>query len=336
MKKMRGILLTAAAVVCLAGTGAAGAYASETPAEAEATAAEAALVQTNWWDNLPRESWSQFEKVDVGDDWYSVYKMPGDVYAIYEDGQWQEVISYLIIGEDQAMLWDTGLGIGDIRSVVEKLTDLPVFVLVSHSHNDHIGGISQFDEVWCYDSETTVEKLTAGASHEDVAGEVAEGTVWKEFPDGFDPETYEEPGKAPTHTVKEGDVIDLGGRTLEVVWTPGHTADSIMLIDEENGLLFTGDTYYPAPLYAFSADSDLSEYTESMRKIADKVKDMDLDWIYASHNEVVEGTEILSEVADDMQMILDGEKTDYELGDDGLRYYDFEDNVRIVTLDDID
>ncbi len=301
-----------------------------------AFATEGDQEESHWWDNLPRESWSQFESVDVGDDWYSVYKMPGDVYAIYEDGQWQEVICYLILGQEKAMLWDTGMGIGNIKAVVEKLTDLPTFVLNSHSHHDHIGCNAMFDEVWCYDSEECVAKISAGNPHEEIAYEVSEESVWKDFPEGFDPETYAEVGKAPTNTVKDGDVIDLGGRTLEVVYTPGHTADSIMLIDEANGLLFTGDTYYPAPLYAFSDDSDFTEYAASMRKIADKVAGMNIQWIYASHNEVVAGTEVLGEVADDMQSILDGEKTDYTMDEQGRRNYEFDNNIRIITLDNID
>jgi mRNA-degrading endonuclease RelE of RelBE toxin-antitoxin system len=112
---------------------------------------ENVVQSSNWWDALPRESWSQFEKVTVKEDWFEVYKLPGNVYAIYEPGQFQEVISFLILGDKKALLWDTGMGIGDIKSCVGELTNLPVFVVNSHSHMDHIGGNWQFDEIYIYD-----------------------------------------------------------------------------------------------------------------------------------------------------------------------------------------
>lgn len=296
------------------------------------------LVTGDWWDDLPRESWSQFEKVDVGDDWFSVYKLPKDVYAIYEDGQWEEVICYLILGSDRALLWDTGMGMGNVRAVVDKLTELPYSVLLSHHHHDHMGGISQFadKEIYCYDSETMVDIVTNGlpVGDENLLGEIGEGSFWKEYPEGFDPDTYEIKGVAPAGTVKDGDIIDLGGRKLEVVFTPGHAADCIMLIDEENGVLFTGDMYYPAELFAFSEDSDIDTYVKSLRAIVEKIDGMGIEWVYTSHNETVKGTQGLIDAADAMESILNGEATDYEVNEEGLRTYSFDNGIVIITQDE--
>lgn len=55
-------------------------------------------------------------------DWFEVYRIQPDLYAIYEPGHFQEVISYLITGREKALLVDTGLGMGNIRQVVEQLT----------------------------------------------------------------------------------------------------------------------------------------------------------------------------------------------------------------------
>jgi glyoxylase-like metal-dependent hydrolase (beta-lactamase superfamily II) len=65
----------------------------------------------------------------------------------------------------------------------------------------------------------------------------------------------------------DGDRIDLGGRVLEIIATPGHTPDAISLIDRANGLLFTGDTYYPAPIWLFRPETDLKAYAASISRL---------------------------------------------------------------------
>ena len=105
------------------------------------------IVPKKWYEKLPREAWGNYEKVDQPDQWFEVYKLTDTVYAIYEDGQFEEVISYLVLGDDKAVLIDTGNGIGDIKAVVYRITDLPVMVLNTHTHGDHIGGNHQFKEV---------------------------------------------------------------------------------------------------------------------------------------------------------------------------------------------
>jgi hypothetical protein len=74
-------------------------------------------------ERLPRSAYKNFEKSSVSTEWFEVYEVEPDVWAIYEPFQWQEVISYLIIGSDSALLFDTGNGIGDIRAIVDQLAD---------------------------------------------------------------------------------------------------------------------------------------------------------------------------------------------------------------------
>ena len=88
----------------------------------------------NWWDALPRPAWSKLERVPSVGDWFEVYRVREGVFAIYEPGQFEEVISFLIVGSERALLFDTGLGIADIRAVAESLTDLDIVVLNSHTH----------------------------------------------------------------------------------------------------------------------------------------------------------------------------------------------------------
>ena len=94
------------------------------------------------------------------------------------------MISYLIVGTERALLFDTGLGIGDIRAAVSELTDLDIVVVNSHTHYDHVGGNHLFGSV--YGTNTDYTKRNAnGRSHEQVSEFVGEGWIWKPTPEGF-------------------------------------------------------------------------------------------------------------------------------------------------------
>lgn len=133
------------------------------PGEAPDTGTELIEAQQSWIGDLELyiPFWDRFQMVDLPDQqWFRAYSLPGNVYALFEYRQSELVISYLILGEESALLWDTGLGIGDIRSCAEALTNLPITVLNSHNHPDHIGGNAQFDRVMCYHIDSAVERLT--------------------------------------------------------------------------------------------------------------------------------------------------------------------------------
>src|SRR5688572_26325138 len=124
---------------------------------------------TRWCDLLPRPSNQRLPRVDLPDDWFVVYRLGGGVFAICEPFQFQEVISYLILGSRRALLFDTGLGIGKISRIVSKLTSLPVTVLNSHTHFDHVGGNTEFDRLLAMDTDYT-RANARGFSHEKVQG----------------------------------------------------------------------------------------------------------------------------------------------------------------------
>ena len=273
-----------------------------------------------WWvEYKPYESLALFRPVRLeGRNWFWVHQMPGNVYSIFEPYQDQSVISYLIPGEESALLWDTGMGIANIRECVEQLTDLPVTVLNSHDHFDHTGGNYLFENVMCYNIPSAVRTLTEGQTHADLL-EYVDPALIVNVPADFDKEHFRRIGKAPTATVEDGQVIDLGGRKLEVLYTPGHSASSIMLIDEANGILFTGDTWYPGPLYAYMEDSSLPDYVSSMRRAGEVIRERNIRWIYPSHNDVLPGTDLFFETIDFLQDVLDG-KVNYQI-DEGMRCY---------------
>src|SRR5258708_24952993 len=122
------------------------------------TTSATAAQQAQWCKNLPRPAYSKLERVPTADPWFEVYKIRPGVFAIYEAHQLEEVISYLIIGRDKALLFDTGMGISNIQAVVAGLTKLPVSVLNSHTHNDHVGDNWRFTDGYGMESGFTPAK----------------------------------------------------------------------------------------------------------------------------------------------------------------------------------
>jgi glyoxylase-like metal-dependent hydrolase (beta-lactamase superfamily II) len=219
----------------------------------------------SWCRDLPRPEYKALERVPSADPWFEVYKIRPGIFAIYEPHQSEEVISYLITGSKRALLFDTGLGIGNIKKVVESLTKLPIAVANSHTHNDHVGDNWQFNDI--YGMDTAFTRASARGSTEDARAELAAGQLCGDLPPGFDSQHYATRPFNITRILHDGDRIDLGGRVLQVVATPGHTPDAIALHDEKNGLLFTGDTFYPGPIFLYRPETDLNAYAVSLARL---------------------------------------------------------------------
>lgn len=219
-----------------------------------------------WCRDLPRPVYGQLNRVPVPDNWFQVYLVRPGVFALYEPRQSEEVISYLITGNDRALLFDTGMGISNIRKLAESLTRLPIRVLNSHTHNDHVGDNWRFSDIYGMDTDFT--RMNAKGSRSDAQAEIAPGQICGSLPAGFDARSYSTRPFHITRWLHDGGKIDLGGRVLQVIATPGHTPDSISLLDTGNGLLFTGDTYYPGPIFLYRPETDLDAYVASLKKLA--------------------------------------------------------------------
>jgi glyoxylase-like metal-dependent hydrolase (beta-lactamase superfamily II) len=246
----------------------------------------------DWCRALPRPEYKTLERAPVSDAWFEVHKPAPGVFAIYEPHQAEETIGYLIVGQKRALLFDTGMGISDIKKVTEELTKLPIIVLNSHTHDDHVGGNWEFATVYGMDTDFT--RKNAQGSREDAQAEITPDQICGSLPKGFDPKAYVTRPWKITAYVHDGDRFDLGGRTLEVIATPGHTPDAISLIDRANGLLFTGDTYYPAPIWLFRPETDLDAYAASIRRLAALAPQIKL--VLGAHNIPVAPPAVLAQL----------------------------------------
>ena len=220
-----------------------------------------------WCARLPRPENARLDRMPIESEWYVVYAVDPGVFALYEPYQFEEVISYLITGDDRALLFDTGLGIAPIRPLVERLSDLPMTVVNSHTHPDHVAGNADFERVLGTSTDFT-SRNTEGVSHEAVAEILAREALCRPLPAAFDSASYRIRPFEISEIVQDGQVIDLGSRLLEVLMTPGHTPDALMLLDRANGLLFTGDTFYEGPIYVMTDEADFDRYRASIERVA--------------------------------------------------------------------
>ena len=219
----------------------------------------------DWCAQLPRPANAALTMIRTTSDWFHVYQAAPGVFALIESDQFQEAISYLIVGTKQALMFDTGIGVVPMRPVVEQLTKLPVTVVNSHSHYDHVGGNHEFDRVLSMDTPFTRMKML-GRPHAGLASEVAASSFCHGAPTGLDTAAFgSRPWKA-SGVIRDGTRIDLGGRVVEIIGAPGHTPDGAALLDRANGLLFTGDNFYDSTIWLYATETNLDDYLASMGK----------------------------------------------------------------------
>ena len=271
-----------------------------------------------WCKALPRQEYRALQRVPVADPWFEVYKVTPGTFAIYEPHQAEETISYLIVGTKQAVLFDTGMGISSIRKVADKLTGKPVVVLNSHTHNDHVGGNYEFTFVYGMDTDFT--RKNARGSSADAQAEIAPGQICGSLPAGFNRKTYVSRPWKISRFVHDGFTVNLGGRKVEIISTPGHTPDSIALIDRANGLLFTGDTYYPAPIWLYRPETDMDAYVASVKRLAALAPQVKM--VLGAHNIPVADPNLLPKLVDAIQAVRTG-KGDAKSEGDGKVMHTF-------------
>jgi hydroxyacylglutathione hydrolase len=203
------------------------------------------------------------------DDYYVVADLGEGTFAIGEPRYGQCNFSYLVVGSQRALLFDTGPGLHDIRKAVTTLTALPIVALPSHLHFDHVGNLPRFEYVALPDLPPLREQ-----SHD--------GTFTLGFYQflGF-VEGFKRPVFQVSRWIGPGSEIDLGGRELTLLSVPGHTPDSVVLLDRQTNRLFAGDFIYPSEIYAFLPGANLRDYATSAQGVARVLNDASS--IYGGH-----------------------------------------------------
>lgn len=224
-----------------------------------------------------------FTPLPPSDDWFEVHEITPTLFAIRELGHFEEPISSLLLGEELAALIDTGCGIGDLRPVVSAITDLPVLVVNTHTHIDHLGGNPQFDRIAMFDHPRSHEVAQRGIGREQRTTEILASHLFtRPMPASLDLGDGSLASFPVERWLRDGDRIDLGGRELEVIHTPGEAPDHICLLDRREGILFCGDILLEGPVWTHLEGGSLPDLVSSYRKLMGSFAD--IRHLMPSHN----------------------------------------------------
>lgn len=250
--------------------------------------------------------------VEIKDSWFTVNQIDNTTFAISEYGHWEQVHSYLLIGEEKAALIDTGLGIDNIKRITDQLTNLPIIVLTTHVHWDHIGSHGEFKNIYVHKDEEDwlvngIKKLSIEQIRKDVSRDITIPT-----PETFNPDTYKPFQGNPTGLLNDGDEIEIGNRKLTIYHTPGHSPGHISILDNSKGYLFTGDLLYDGtPVYAFFPTTNPVDLTQSLKKISNITN---VTKIYGGHNTIGLDASLLQEVGNAVEELKEKDQVRFGTG----------------------
>ena len=180
------------------------------------------------------------------------------------------VYCWLAVGEDSALLLDTGYGIGDLPGAVKNITAKPLTVVLSHGHADHALGSDQFDKVYLHNADSAVIKEHCGEKWRQkalTAIAAMGGKVGLHLKD-IDTEAYLRRSSGTTAPLREGEVFDLGGLVLHTVHMPGHTPGSCGLFAPKEKILLTGDASNRATFMFLPESLRMSQYLDTLRRVS--------------------------------------------------------------------
>ena len=210
----------------------------------------------------------------------SVKKLYRNTYCITDNGPAGSVKAFLLIGEERALLIDTGYGATDLPSIIREITEKPVTVALTHGHFDHAGGAFLFDDVYMHTADKAVfEKHTKREF-------LADAYNGRRTPSGkyvIPLERIINSEKRMPKPLDEIESFDLGDRVITWVHIPGHTPGCCAFLDEKNGVAFTGDMLSPCIWLQLPEARPLDEYKASLLKLKSRLQSAGIRYIYPAH-----------------------------------------------------
>ncbi len=223
--------------------------------------------------------------------WFTVDRIDKDTHVISEYRHWEETHCYLLQGRERCLLIDTGLGISDISEEVKKLTEKPVIAAATHIHWDHIGGHKYYPDFYAHEAELNWLNGEFPLTMDTIREMVVDRC---DLPEGFDVNAYEFFQGTPTRALRNGDTIDLGGRVIVALHTPGHSPGHLCFWEPQRGYLFTGDLVYKDTLFAYYPSTDPEAYLESLEMISA----LPVRRVFPAHHSLDVHPEILNRMRD--------------------------------------
>ncbi len=249
--------------------------------------------------------------------WFTIDSIDAETTILSEYRHWEETHCYLLNGKERSLLIDTGLGICNIYEEVRKMTDKPITAAATHIHWDHIGGHKHFPDFYAHAAELDWLNGKFPLSIETVRSMVIDRC---DLPDGFDVNTYEMFQGMPARLLTDGAMIDLGGRTIEALHTPGHSPGHLCFWEKERGYLFTGDLVYKDILFAYYPSTDPEAYLASLERLAV----LPMKKVFPAHHSLAVSPEILLRMRDAFRQLKTEGKLchgsgTFDFGDWGVR-----------------
>jgi len=239
-------------------------------------------------------------------DWFARTDLPEGITHLVEPGvnPFLRANLWFVRGSERSVLVDTGMGIAPLKTSFPDLFDREPIAFISHGHYDHTGGAHEFSEVWTevheapalsVPEEATLITSELSPSFTEALAADTESGVAPDFlidalpsPD-YDLTAFNTTPAPPTRTLHDGDRIDLGDRSLQVLHIPGHTPGSSALFDADTGALFTGDMVYEGELLDELPESNIDDYVASMRRLMT----LPVNKVYPGHEETFDGARLL-------------------------------------------